>query len=422
MQPDFVATALLRLKPLNRVAVVLCGAVIIHLTIGTYHTYGNMLPYIASYMTNYTDSNITLEQLVWVPNFQGCFPFAMVIGGVLSTAFGCRVATFIGCAIMTTGVFLTYWTIKASLSAFLFTYGMMFGFGQGIAYVTAVNTAINWAPNNVGVISGIVAAGFGLSSSIFAPIQTVIINPENFKPTTAGYFTSSKLLARVPSVFYSLAIVYCIMQLIGIAVMCDPPDEKSFTQYPYKKLPRMFDDECDIQLDDCDPDNSDASSTMITNNFNENFDQSLTTVQVLSSSTFYCLFAALFCCSFYGNMYYNLYKTYGETFIDDDLFMAYAFSSGSIVNAFSRIFWGFLADRTSFHVFCLKCATTLATFLLLTMPQTSRFGKWPYFVWLNAMFICLAATHALFIIASIKCFGTANKSTNYGFLILSTVS
>lgn len=35
---------------------------------------------------------------------------------------------------------------------------------------------------------------------------------------------------------------------------------------------------------------------------------SMTTIEMLHSSTFYLLFIALFCCSFYGNMYYNLYK------------------------------------------------------------------------------------------------------------------
>lgn len=35
---------------------------------------------------------------------------------------------------------------------------------------------------------------------------------------------------------------------------------------------------------------------------------SLTPNEMLRSSTFYFLFAALFCCSFYGNMFYNLYK------------------------------------------------------------------------------------------------------------------
>lgn len=37
------------------------------------------------------------------------------------------------------------------------------------------------------------------------------------------------------------------------------------------------------------------------------------------------------------------------------------------------------------------------------------------------MFVCLAATHALFITAAVRCFGTQYKTINYGLLILSTV-
>lgn len=36
------------------------------------------------------------------------------------------------------------------------------------------------------------------------------------------------------------------------------------------------------------------------------------------------------------------------------------------------------------------------------------------------MFVCLAATHALFITAAVRCFGTKYKTVNYGFLIFST--
>uniref|UniRef100_A0A183DXS1 MFS domain-containing protein n=1 Tax=Gongylonema pulchrum TaxID=637853 RepID=A0A183DXS1_9BILA len=77
--------------------------------------------------------------------------------------------------------------------AFLVTYGIMFGFGQGIAYV------LTWAPEHVGLVSGIVAAGFGVSSSIFAPLQTIYINPSSYKPTAFG-------------------------QAVGLVVICNPPN------------------------------------------------------------------------------------------------------------------------------------------------------------------------------------------------------
>ncbi|MFH4976634.1 hypothetical protein AB6A40_003343 [Gnathostoma spinigerum] len=225
MPADPVANILLRLSPLARVIIVLSGAVLIHLSLGTYHTFGNMLPYMASYMRNHTDSSINLEHLVWIPSFQGCFPFAMIIGGYLSNRIGPRASAFIGCSLMASGVFLTYYTIQYSFYLFLLTYGVMFGLGQGMAYVVTVSCVINWAPEHVGLVSGVVAAGFGVSSSIFAPIQTMLINPWNFKPTINGYFLENELVERVPSVFLKLSCIYAVMQLIGLSAICDPPDQ-----------------------------------------------------------------------------------------------------------------------------------------------------------------------------------------------------
>ncbi|TKR86407.1 hypothetical protein L596_011004 [Steinernema carpocapsae] len=437
-----------------------------------------MLPYMGSYMKNYTNPDIKLEQLVWIPTFQGCFPFAMVIGGYLSNRLGPRTAATIGCAFMSTGVLLSYWTIKHSFWAFLITYGFMFGFGQGIAYVIAVATVINWAPDKVGLVSGIVAAGFGISSSIFAPIQTKMVNPWNHAPTPDGYFTQKELLERVPGVFFDLSLVYALMQIVGLLVICDPPNEChriellawmrhqracasnrrnsswrvsnalkrlvcggrnatyavssevgtvcAATSGSVENEPLLVGSPNSSPLHKPHNHDSDSLESLVGENDEESqrraaapSEWSMTPSEVLHSSTFYVLFVALFCCSFYGNTYYNLYKTYGETFIDDDMFLAIAFSIGSIANACARISWGYLTDKTSFQT-TLSTATCFATALLLSMPMTSSLGRYAYLLWLILMFICLAATHALFMTAAVRCFGTKHKSTNYGCLILST--
>lgn len=92
---DPVARLLTTLRPITRISLVIFGAVLIHLSLGTYHTFGksydhkhnmsfpsntcfklqcslgNMLPYMASYMRNRTDASITIESLIWIPTFQG---------------------------------------------------------------------------------------------------------------------------------------------------------------------------------------------------------------------------------------------------------------------------------------------------------------------------------------------------------------
>uniref|UniRef100_A0AC34FIZ9 Uncharacterized protein n=1 Tax=Panagrolaimus sp. ES5 TaxID=591445 RepID=A0AC34FIZ9_9BILA len=471
---DPVANFLVRLRPLPRILFVLFGAVLIHLSLGTYHTFGNMLPYLASYLRNHTDPEVKIEHLMWIPTFQGCFPFAMIIGGFLSMKLGPRLAAAIGCYTMAFGVFLSYYTIKMSYGLFLVTYGFM----QGIAYVVAVASVINWAPDKIGLVSGIVAAGFGLSSSIFAPIQTRMINPENKAASTDGYFTDEHLIDRVPDTFKTLSVVYFIMQTIGLIFICDPPAEfvrkhfsdtaiidmawlskrrtrwqnnnknaatkkdTLFSGYSYSQLSVNVDDDSDDEnkspkrttakrKHSVDDDSKGLAATCSAADIEaeESDDDLLQTIkpqplslrpsEVLKSSTFYWLFIALFCCSFYGNLFYNLYKTFGETFIEDDMFLAIAFSIGTVANAAARIGWGLLTDKTSFQV-ALSSASCLATALLLTMPLTAVLGKYMYLLWLTLMFICLAATHALFITAAVRCFGTQYKATNYGCLILST--
>ncbi|KAL3118534.1 hypothetical protein niasHT_000299 [Heterodera trifolii] len=489
---DPIARWLTRLRPRSRIALVIFGAVMIHLSIGTYHTFGNMLPYMASYMRNFTDPSVKIEHLIWVPTFQGCFPLAMVIGGFLSQRVGPRLAAAIGCYTMCLGVLLSSWTIRHSYYGFLFTYGLMFGLGQGIAYVIAVSCVINWAPQMVGLGSGIVAAGFGISSSIFAPIQTRIVNPNNVAANKDGYFNDQHLLSRVPGLFVTLATAYFFMQCIGLLFICDPPDEfvrrflspnstslidmawlskkrshwlaanrspllssgwatakmglqrmERFGRYQYARLATAAEQEEDSDEEQKRKKSESGSNEQqrhLTNSFptppnesdetaEEEDDEldigkqgppiSLSTRQMLRSSTFYFLFISLFCCSFYGNFFYNLYKTFGETFIEDDFFLAFAFSLGSVANAIARVGWGLLTDRTSFQT-SLCMATSLATVLLLTMPMTALSGRYVYLLWLVLMFVCLAATHALFITAIVRCFGSVHKIVNYGCLIFST--
>uniref|UniRef100_A0A1I8ECG1 Major facilitator superfamily (MFS) profile domain-containing protein n=1 Tax=Wuchereria bancrofti TaxID=6293 RepID=A0A1I8ECG1_WUCBA len=421
---DPVAVFLLRFSPLARLTIVIFGAVLIHLSLGTYHTFGNMLPYMASYMHNNTDPTINPEMLVWIPTFQGCFPFAMIIGGFIDAKFGLRFSASLGCIIMTTGVFLSYWTIRRSFIAFLVTYGIMFGFGQGIAYVLTVSCVINWAPKHIGFVSGIVAAGFGISSSIFAPLQTIYLNPLNHKPTVFAYFTDKDVIARVPSIFYTFAVVYGIMQAIGLIFICDPVDVDEQSDALQMQISTSVWNWFDV---------FESKYTSFSHNMKQYAYSRLRTfsrgsvrkkqkyLRIIDrkNGKFISGTGSDIVESFTNVAKFNILLTFGETFIDDDMFIAYAFSIASICNALARIGWGILADRTSFQV-SLSAATFLATVLLLTMPLTPAGGKWIYFIWMNLMFICLAATHALFITASVKCFGSGHKSINYGCLILST--
>ena len=112
----------------------------------------------------------------------------------------------LGCALMTSGVFLTYFTIQVSMAATTLTYGFMFGLGTALAYAPPMAAAMQWFPRKKGLVNGIIVGGFGLGAFIFNTVQTTYLNPLNKSPDDHGYFSlkHNDVLEKVPSVFLLL--------------------------------------------------------------------------------------------------------------------------------------------------------------------------------------------------------------------------
>ena len=195
-----------------------------HLSLGTIYTFGNLLPYVVSYIRERSHPrDLTSEMGAWIfaLNLVGQGG-SMFLGGWLERKIGPRLTTLIGGWIMSIGVVLSYFAIKVSFWLLLLTYGLVFGIGVGIAYVGPLSCAMRWLPRWKGVAGGFVVAGFGLGALIFDQVQSNYINPRNLKPTD-GYFTEKDLLDRVPFVFLILGGSYAIMQFVGSMLIVNPP-------------------------------------------------------------------------------------------------------------------------------------------------------------------------------------------------------
>ena len=484
----------------------LVGGFLVHLTLGTIYTFGNIAPYIVSYIHNQShprDLHQATTSWIFACSLMGQGG-AMFIGGWLVGKIGPRLTTLLGSAIMSTGVLVTYVLIKVSFWAVLLTYGIMYGIGVGVAYIGPLSSAMKWMPKWKGIANGIVVSGFGLGALIFDAVQTGFVNPKNAVADPdpydkeEKYFTDPELLSRVPTLFLILGGTYAVMQLIGSLLVTDPPasylgeSTKNDTVQEGNQLQEVDDPQnCvlyepigdDPQLPSSEEENiqikkgspnygSNSSSPRATsptpsNHSNEDLDEqdahrdlekkclledqekedalspdhckadwessitsttswtknivlSLTPLQVLRKVNFYILWFMFLCNGMAVLFTATLYKFFGNSFIDDDHFLATVGSIAAVFNCLGRIAWGLIADRVSYK-FALVLLAAIMTIFTLTFYSCSLGGKAMFFIWVCIIFFCIGGNFSLFPTAIGRAFGLKYVSINYGFLFTSQV-
>ena len=205
------------------------GGIIIHLTLGTFYTFGNMNVYLSSYIASkhggQDDYNKYYSDCVWIYTTMGMAQaLSLPLGGKAEHYLGPKLTAFIGSLIMSIGVFLTYFTCS-NLYLSITTYGFIKGFGLGFAYTTPLVVGMRWFPEHKGTVNGCIIFGFGAASTIFDLVQTQFINPNNVKQDSKYAFTNkTDVLNNIPSTFIKLSIIYLAMQIIGSLMLSNPTD------------------------------------------------------------------------------------------------------------------------------------------------------------------------------------------------------
>ena len=391
-----------RFRQVQRVVVVLSCSVVL-LALGSIYTFGNMAPYIASYIRlNSKPSNLryTVATYLYVVQF-GISGISAAAGGYLAKYLGPRMVTLIGCVFITGGTALSYFAIQHSFAMLLVTYGVMFGIGNGLAYTVLVGCAMKWWPKWSGIASSVALSGYGLSAFLFNAVQTWFINPENSKPMNIPYidhpnekyFGQEEVLEKVPLVFLLLALCYAGLQGIGTV----------FISYPH-----MVDSE-----EDQDSENKESSKAETGNS-----SDSLQPQQMIQKFNFYMLFLMFTVVGVVTTFFFSLYKTFAlEEVTSNDHLITIAASIGSVAGVIGRIFWGIISDLTDYK-FSMVINSCLMTVLLYTFYSTSAAGEWMLFMWISATSFGIGGYYVLFPLALSKGFGQDYLSANYGVLYI----
>ena len=130
-----------------------------------------MTTYATSYLRWKADPSITYAHFVWVMSVtvmtQGlCTP----VTGAVERRLGSRLTCLLGCLVFSSGVALTYYTVRVSVGAVVVTYGCMVGVGMALAYIPPLGCAMRWFPARKGKQHGLSS----ISRFIFSNITVML--------------------------------------------------------------------------------------------------------------------------------------------------------------------------------------------------------------------------------------------------------
>ena len=144
--------------------------------------------------------------------------------------FGRRDCLVFGCLLFTLGPLITYLTLDTNLAGITFSYGILGGSGANMIMVPTLLIPVTWFPEHKGKVIGLITSGYGFSSFVFSPLQTLMINPSNIPPVKEGnanssssYFESEEVLENLPSAFLYLGAIYAAFFSVGILLTVEKP-------------------------------------------------------------------------------------------------------------------------------------------------------------------------------------------------------
>lgn len=408
----------------------LIGGFALHLTLGTLYCFGNLNTYMTSYLRKHVNPNIEYSDMIWIPTLatvgQGLF---MTCSGHLEDRVGVRFTIMTGAVIMTSGVYLTSFSIQYSVLLTILTYGFMFGLGTALAYAPPLGVAMRWFPRKKGLVNGVIVGGFGLGAFVFNQIQSTYLNPENEKLDKDGYFSDDQILNRVPSCFLLLGSIYGVIQMMAVLLIHPPPDNLESSMVPLVRH-ATDEDEDDLTNDEDDellaeaslshPSANSALNTPVSGSaVNLGEPQEVDNVKpgtVVKSNEFWILWATFFLNTQAITYINSMYEAYGQTFIKDDHFLAFVGAFAAIFNAGGRIFWGHLCDNFGYRA-CMMIITVAIASLYSSLYFIQDGGKALFATWIWGIFFAFCANFVLLPTASAQCFGTKYSSKNYGLVM-----
>lgn len=340
--------------------IVVIGAIMIQLALGTIYSWGTLTQFISPYVSEIEEITVYIFGVGLLS-----FAITMIFAGKLQQKYGPRNIAILGGLLMGGGVILS--SFMTTFIGLLITYGIIFGMGIGFGYVCPIASASKWFPDKKGFINGIAVAGFGAGSFVF-----------NYVIKTLA------LSSNIPIMFIVLGIIYLGLIIGGAMTLSNPPEgwkpEGWEPPAPSEK--------------------SGISGLEIERK------------QTLKLSQFWMLWVTFILSAISGLMVIGSYSRFIESYLSVDFVLIG--SLAALFNGLGRIVWGKLADLISY-----KKAMYLMFFIqaiLLLFYFTTNANELYFLIMTCTIYFCFGGNFSLFPTATADLFGMKNLGPNYGIV------
>ncbi|MCM8709502.1 OFA family MFS transporter [Clostridium sp. SYSU_GA19001] len=296
-------------------------------------------------------------------------PIPMILGGKLLDRGLAKYSIIIGGAMFGLGFILTSMA-QTPMQLYIF-YGVIAGFGQGIAYSGTIGNTVKLFPDKRGLAAGIVTAGFGGATIIAAPIVNRLIE-------------SSGVL----SAFKIMGIAYLIITVaFGSLITAAPAGYKPEGWNP-----------------------------PVINNAGQKANVNFNWTEMIRTPKFYIILSMFTIGALSGMMITSNASVIGQKMFGLTAAVAAVYVSlYSFSNCLGRVFWGAVSDKYGRYN-ALICIYTVVAVMLLVMANAG--SKTGFAISIIGIGLCFGGTLGIFPSIVSEKFGMKFYGINYGITFI----
>src|SRR5277367_2356946 len=253
-----------------------------------------------------------------------------------------------------------------SLTSFYLLYSMA-GVGVACVYACGVAMAVKWFPDQRGIASGIITAGYGMGAAAFNPLFNHLIR-------TIGYADT----------FLWTGVSHGALIVLAGLVLVNPP--AGYTARAAVVKPKV-----------------------------RRHDLDFTSAEMLRTPQFYFLFFAMLAVGIGGLMVTAQLKPVATNFKIAETALTVALVLTPLANGSSRILWGWVSDYLG-REWTMFTAFLLQAIFLVAATTLGRGGDVMFVVMMVMVFLTWGELYVLFPAVLADLYGTKNSALNYSFL------